>query len=118
MDSYLTDLLDDDGLTALAAVERSTRPERLRLMRTRKDLSRRVQAGEDLALDEATRAVREDSTWRVSPPPPDLTYRLVELATPATAEAAKGALGAGTDVWVADLFGQTIRAASAAGVPW
>ena len=103
MDSYLTDLLDDDGLTALADVERATRPERLRLMRARKDLSRRIQAGEDLDLDEATRAVREDSTWRVASPPADLTYRLVELATPATAEAAKAAMSAGTDVWVADL---------------
>ncbi|MGD8199975.1 aldolase/citrate lyase family protein [Ornithinimicrobium sp. W1679] len=103
MDSYLTDLLDDRALAVLTDVERATRPERVRLVRARKELNRRVQAGEDLGLQAATRAVREDSSWRVSPPPADLTYRLVELATPATAEAAKAALGAGTDVWVADL---------------
>lgn len=103
MDSYLSHLLDDDQLAVLDAVERATREERQTLLAARKEQSRAVRAGAELAQLEETRAIREDPTWRVAPPPADLTYRLAELATPATAEAAKGALATGADVWVADL---------------
>ncbi|MFK5634765.1 malate synthase A [Ornithinimicrobium sp. LYQ103] len=102
-DTYLQHLLDDDALAVLRGLERELRAERAALLQARKDLAREVHAGRELAPLEETRSVREDDGWRVSPPPADLTYRLVELATPATAEAAKGALSAGADVWVADL---------------
>lgn len=101
--SYVTQLLDEDGLAALDALERATRGERDALVQARKELSRRVREGAELAPLEETRAVREDTTWTAAAPPADLTHRLVELATPATAEAAKAAMAAGTDVWVADL---------------
>ncbi|MFX0537733.1 hypothetical protein ACQBAT_10200 [Ornithinimicrobium sp. Y1847] len=103
MDSYLNHLLDADQLAVLEEVERATRPSRADLLTARKERSRAVQAGEELALPEETRRIREDESWRVAPPPADLTYRLVELATPATAESAKSAMSSGTDVWVADL---------------
>ena len=102
-DTYLQHLLDDDTLDVLRTLERDVRAERGALLQARKDLAREVHAGRELAPLEDTRSVREDDGWRVSPPPADLTHRLVELATPATAEAAKGALTAGADVWVADL---------------
>ncbi len=101
--SFVSALLDDTGLAALEALERATRQERSALLSARKDLARRVRAGEDLDLLPETASVREDGSWQVAPPPADLTHRLVELATPATAEAAKAALAAGADVWVADL---------------
>jgi malate synthase len=101
--SFVTSLLDDDGLAALETLERETREERQRLLQARKELARRVHAGEDLDLLPETSSIRQDAGWRVAPPPADLTYRLVELATPATAEAAKSALAVGADVWVADL---------------
>ena len=101
--SYVTHLLDDDGVAALHALERATRERRRALLEARRELARSVRDGADLDLSEETRAIREDGSWRVAPPPADLTHRLVELATPATAEAAKAAMAAGTDVWVADL---------------
>lgn len=101
--SYVKHLLDEAGLAALGTLERETRDERAELLQARKDLARRVRAGEDLDLLPATRTIREDPRWRVAPPPVDLTYRLAELATPATAEAAKAALAVRADVWVADL---------------
>lgn len=101
--SYLTHLLDEDGMESLHAVVRASRDGRLALLDARKQQSRRIRDGADLAMLEETRALREDTTWKVSPPPADLTHRLVELATPATAQAAKAAMAAGTDVWVADL---------------
>ncbi|WP_122261499.1 malate synthase A [Ornithinimicrobium cerasi] len=103
MDSYLNHLLDADQLAAVESVERAGREERKSLLNARKEQSRAVLAGAELAQPEETRAIREDPHWRVAPPPADLTYRLVELATPATAEAAKGVLATGADVWVADL---------------
>ncbi|AXH94874.1 aldolase/citrate lyase/malate synthase family protein [Ornithinimicrobium avium] len=101
--SYVTHLLDEEGQAALDALERATREERHTLLAARKELARRVRDGADLAQLEETRSIREDTTWQVTPPPADLTHRLVELATPATAEAAKAAMAVGTDVWVADL---------------
>ncbi len=101
--SYVTHLLDDAGVAALYDLERATREGRRSLLAARKDLARSVRDGADLDLPEETRAVREDASWRVAAPPADLTHRLVELATPATAEAAKAAMAVGTDVWVADL---------------
>ncbi|GAA1168993.1 malate synthase A [Ornithinimicrobium humiphilum] len=101
--SFVADLLDEGGLAALETLERATREERAALLQARKDLARRVHAGEDLGLLPETADIRTDPDWRVAPPPADLTYRLVELATPATAEAAKAALAVGADVWVADL---------------
>ncbi|GAA5157722.1 aldolase/citrate lyase family protein [Ornithinimicrobium tianjinense] len=103
MESYLSHLLDSEQLVALETVERATREERHALLAARKELARAVHDGAELAQLEETREIREDASWRVAPPPADLTYRLVELATPATAEAATGALASGADVWVADL---------------
>lgn len=103
MDSYLHDLLNDGQFEALCEVERRTRSRRAELLAARREAARALQAGQELSQDAQTRGLREDSTWQVSPPPPDLTHRLVELATPATPEATKGALASATDVWVADL---------------
>lgn len=103
MDSYLNDLLDDDQLAALHEVERATRDRRTELLEARREVARALHAGLELSQPEETRHIREDDSWQVSPPPADLTHRLVELATPATPEATKGALAASTDVWVADL---------------
>lgn len=101
--SFVTHLLDEEGVQALHALERAIRPGRADLLRARKELARQVRAGHDLDLLAETEPIRQDTSWRVAPPPADLTHRLVELATPATAEAAKAALAVGTDVWVADL---------------
>ncbi|MDO5740934.1 MAG: hypothetical protein Q4P07_12400 [Ornithinimicrobium sp.] len=103
MHSYLSDLLDESQLEALRGVERATRDRRAQLLAQRRQTARALHGGQELALLEETREIREDTTWQVDPPPADLTYRLVELATPATPEASKAALASGTDVWVADL---------------
>ncbi|MGO0577199.1 DUF6986 family protein [Ornithinimicrobium panacihumi] len=103
MDSYLNDLLDNARLEVLHEVERATRDRRAELLQARRDAARALRAGQELAQLEETRSIREDTTWQVAPHPADLTHRLVELATPATPEATKGALASSTDVWVADL---------------
>lgn len=103
MDDYPTALLDQAQTTALHQLERESRPGRRTLMEARKELARAVRDGADLEVSSAAASARDDATWTVEPHPSDLTYRLVELATSATPEQAKGALTSGADVWVADL---------------
>lgn len=103
MDQYPTGLLDETTLEALRTLERETRADLHELIGARKDLSRRIREGAELEVPAEARSTRDDDAWRVRPHPADLSHRLVELATPATPEHAKGALASGADVWVADL---------------
>lgn len=103
MDTYPHALLDGELTGRLCDLERALRPDRQGLLAGRKEQSRAIRAGADLDLRPSTAGLRADRGWQVAPPPADLTHRLVELATPATAEHAKGALTSGADVWVADL---------------
>lgn len=103
MDHYPTGLLEETIVEALCTLERETRAELHALIEARKDLARAMREGAELGVPTSTERSRDDDTWRVRPHPADLTHRLVELATPATPEHAKGALASGADVWVADL---------------
>ena len=103
MDQYPTALLDETTVEALRTLERETRPGLTALIEARKDLARAVRDGSELEVPTSAERSRDDDTWQVRRPPADLTYRLVELATPATPEHAKGALASGADGWVADL---------------
>lgn len=103
MDTYPAALLDEALSQRLVELERTLRPRRRELLADRKEQSRAVRAGVELTQEPASAALRADLGWQVDPPPADLTHRLVELATPPTAEHAKGALASGADVWVADL---------------
>ncbi len=96
------DVLDDTARSLVAALEVRSRDRRRDLLRARRELARRVARGEELAQLEETRAIREDASWQVAPPPEDLRVRQVELATPATADQARAAAASGADVWVAD----------------
>lgn len=102
MDPYPAILLDETATGLLEELERGSREGRDRLLEARKQLARAVRDGAEL-IAPADPGIRDDDSWRVAAPPADLTYRLVELATPATPEHAKSALVTGADVWVADL---------------
>lgn len=103
MDQYPTALLDETTVEALRTLERETRAGLTALIEARKDQARAIRDGAELAVPASAARALDDDSWRVRPQPADLTYRLVELATPATPEHAKGALASGADVWVADL---------------
>lgn len=103
MDQYPTALLDESTVEALRTLERETRAELSALIDARKELARATQEGAELEVPASAERSRDDDSWTVRPRPADLTYRLVELATAATPENAKGALASGADVWVADL---------------
>ena len=100
---YPAALLDEPSDDLLRRLVTETAPARSALLRARKEQSRAVRAGAELAPSPRTAHLRADDSWRVAPPPDDLTYRLVELATPATTEHATAALASRADVWVADL---------------
>jgi len=100
---YPTTLLDEPTGELLRRLVAGTSAHREDLLRARKEQARAVRTGAELTQSAEGAAIREDDSWRVAPPPADLTYRLVELATPASAEHATAALASRADVWVADL---------------
>ncbi|WP_298751004.1 malate synthase A [uncultured Serinicoccus sp.] len=100
---YPGTLLEETTAELLRQLVAETAASRTALLQARKERSRAVRAGAELAPSPETADLREDDSWRVEPPPPDLTYRLVELATPASAEHATAAMASRADVWVADL---------------
>lgn len=87
----------------LVVLERSSRARRADLLAQRREVSRKVREGGELAVDPASAQIRSDDSWQVAAPPAELAVRQVELATPATADQARAALSSGADVWVADL---------------
>lgn len=58
--------------------------------------------GRDLQFLPATRAIRENASWRVAGPGPGLTRRHVEITGPTDRKMAINALNSGADVWLAD----------------
>lgn len=96
-------ILTPEALAFIAALDGAFAGRRAELLAARRARAHRISAGEDLDFLLDTRAVRADDTWRVAPPAPGLTRRLVEITGPATRKMTVGALNSGADVWMADL---------------
>jgi len=58
--------------------------------------------GRDPKFREDTRAIREDSSWRVAGPGPGLADRRVEITGPTDPKMTINALNSGANVWLAD----------------
>lgn len=61
-----------------------------------------IDNGRDLRFLDETRAIREDSSWRVAGPGPGLEDRRVEITGPTDRKMAINALNSGAKVWLAD----------------
>src|SRR5207244_11584954 len=70
--------------------------------RARREAQARRDAGELPDFLEETRAVREDESWRVAPPPPGLQDRRVEITGPTERKMVINALNSGARGFMAD----------------
>jgi malate synthase len=96
-------VLTPGALAFVTALDGAFAGRRAELLQARRERAKRISAGETPDFLGATRSVRADTGWRVSPAPAALQRRRVELVAPPTASAAATAMSSGADVWVADL---------------
>jgi malate synthase len=95
------EILTPDALALVAALHRALEPRRQALLARRAERQAALDAGDRLDFLPETREVRE-GTWTVSPAPPDLARRWVEITGPAERKMIINALNSGADAFMAD----------------
>jgi malate synthase len=95
-------LFDDQAMRLLHRLHDELDAERLRLLDARQEVRTRLNEGGTLDFLEETREIREDPEWRVSPVPPALRDRRVEITGPTSAKMVINALNSGAKCFMAD----------------
>ncbi|MBX2990874.1 MAG: malate synthase A [Bacteroidetes bacterium] len=96
------DILTPEALEFVVTLEREFRPARTQILAARKDRQAQIDAGNRPDFLPATRAVRENSVWRVGTIPDDLQDRRVEITGPVERKMMINALNSGASVFMAD----------------
>ncbi|MEP7025350.1 MAG: malate synthase A [Actinomycetota bacterium] len=96
------EILTPDALALIAALHRQLGPRRAELLAARAARQQELSAGGTLDFLPETRAIREDTSWRVAPPAPGLVDRRVEITGPTDKKMTINALNSGAKVWLAD----------------
>jgi len=86
----------------VALLQRELGPTRAALLRARQARQQQLSQGRLPDFLTETRAIREDLSWRVAPPPPDLNDRRVEITGPVDRKMVINALNSGAQVFMAD----------------
>src|SRR5262249_1655433 len=94
-------ILTPEALAFVAHLHREFNPMREALLRTRVERQAAVDGGAALDFPPGTAAARE-SDWQVSPAPPDLRDRRVEITGPVDRKMVINALNSGANVFMAD----------------
>ncbi len=102
VDGRKADVLTDEALAFVAALQRAFGDRRRELLAARVERQERLDAGELPAFLEETRPIREDDSWRVPPPAPGLVDRRVEITGPVERKMMINALNSGARVFMAD----------------
>ncbi|HET8569032.1 MAG TPA: malate synthase A [Candidatus Limnocylindria bacterium] len=95
------EVLTEDALAFVAALEREFGPTRERLLAARRERQQRLDAGGTLSFLDETKKVR-DGDWKVRPVPADLEVRKVEITGPTDRKMVINALNSGASVFMAD----------------
>ena len=101
LDGRHSDVLTADALAFLAGLHREFEGTRRDLLARRLRRQEQLDAGERLDFLPSTKAVR-DRDWTVSPAPPDLLDRRVEITGPTDRKMVINALNSGARVFMAD----------------
>ncbi|MFD4531639.1 malate synthase A [Kitasatospora sp. NPDC058397] len=96
------EILTPDALDFLARLHGAFACRRAELLAERRRRATALAAGGTLDFLPETRAVREDTTWRVAGAGPGLADRRVEITGPPERRMAVNALNSGAKVWLAD----------------
>jgi malate synthase len=96
------EILTPEAIDFVVRLDREFAGRRARLLAEREARRAELRAGGTLGFLAETRRVREDATWRIADPAPDLTDRRVEITGPPDRKMAINALNSGAQVWMAD----------------
>jgi malate synthase len=95
------EILSDEALSFVAALQREFRQQRRRLLSARADRQRSLDSGEWPDFNPATRSIRA-ADWQVGDVPKDLLDRRVEITGPAERKMMINALNSGARVFMCD----------------
>ncbi len=95
-------VLTPAALGFVALLQRELGPTRAALLRARQERQHELSRGRLPDFLAETRAIREELSWRVSSPPPDLNDRRVEITGPVDRKMVINALNSGARVFMAD----------------
>ncbi|HEX3362210.1 MAG TPA: malate synthase A [Solirubrobacterales bacterium] len=96
------EILARPAVEFVAELHRRFNPRRLELLCARAERQAAIAAGGTLDFLEATRAIREDSSWQVAPPREDYRDRRVEITGPTDRKMVINALNSGAGGFMAD----------------
>ena len=94
------EILTPEAIAFVAALDREFGARRVQLLERRR--RRRAARTTELDFLPSTQHIRDDPSWRVAPPAPDLTDRRVEITGPPERKMTVNALNSGAKVWMAD----------------
>ena len=96
------EIFTDSALSLIEKLHNELNPKRLELLHRRKERIAAIANGEELNFLPETKAIREDSSWKVAPLAPGLEDRRVEITGPTERKMTINALNSGAKVWLAD----------------
>ena len=102
MGDRFDEVLTPGAVSLVAALQRELGPRRAELLAARATRQVDLSAGGTLDFLPATAAIRDDRSWRVTPPAPGLVDRRVEITGPTERKMTINALNSGAKVWLAD----------------
>ncbi|WP_436530371.1 malate synthase A [Actinoplanes sp. HUAS TT8] len=100
-----SEILTPEAVAFVVALDREFGARRVQLLERRR--RRRATRTTDLDFLPSTEHVRDDRTWQVAPPRPDLMDRRVEITGPPERKMTINALNSGAKVWMADFEDST-----------
>jgi malate synthase len=99
-DGRYAEILTPEAIDFVVALDREFGARRVQLLDRRR--RRRTTRTTELDFLSSTQAIRDDPSWSVAPPAPDLTDRRVEITGPPERKMTVNALNSGARVWMAD----------------
>ena len=97
-----SEILTQDALELIEKLHTQLNPRRLQLLEKRRVRTEEIAAGKEFDFLPETKAIRDDSSWKVAPLAPGLLDRRVEITGPTERKMTINALNSGAKVWLAD----------------
>ena len=95
-------VLTPAAMAFVARLERELGPTRAQLLALRTERQEQLDAGQLPQFLAETASIRQDRSWTVEPPPPDLNDRRIEITGPVERKMMINALNSGASVFMAD----------------
>jgi malate synthase len=102
MGERFDEILTPGAVDFVIALEAEFGDRRRQLLAERDDRRARLRAGGSLDFLPSTALIRDDRSWQVARPAPDLVDRRVEITGPPERKMTVNALNSGAQVWMAD----------------